>query len=362
MIGQESDGRDRCLMSRWTDKKLREQRISRQRKRRTLARRERERIRRRHLAKSSRRTEKSQQLKGRTIATGYNLTFPAELDFADHLDKALDFFSDLRTLVDEVRPRAIRIDHSALQRISPAAALVLIAEVFRGVEVLDRCRWGGNAAANAEVHELLGEAGYWKYFKGIDWKKSSNKSRQYLQHKTGNRTSGQTVKEVIQHFLPELMVPEESKKVLYPALVECMDNVMKHAYHVRERDQPYYHRWWLLAYRDPATHELSFCFYDQGLGIPKTIRVRFQDRLGPLSAKDSELIAKAVVEGHFSSTRDPTRGRGLPTLKRFIDVARAGELMIVSHKSRCIFSRPLSENSDFDKRFNGTLIIWRLQN
>ena len=33
----------------------------------------------------------------------------------------------------------------------------------------------------------------------------------------------------------------------------------------------------------------------------------------------------------------PSKGRGLPTLKRFIDISVDGELSIVSHASFCVF-------------------------
>jgi anti-sigma regulatory factor (Ser/Thr protein kinase) len=284
------------------------------------------------------------------------------MDFDANLAETIQFFGQFRRLVDELRPSLIRIDHSALQRISPAAALVLISDVVRADSILENCKWRGNAATHPEVHELLGEVGYWKYFHGIEWKRSKSSSREFIQHRFGKLTQGEVVKEVVQHFLPELQVPAESKKALYPALIECMDNVMKHAYLPRDKDKPFYHRWHLLGYRDPSTHEVFFCFYDQGVGIPKTIRVRLRDKMGPISRSDADLIAKAVVEGHYSSTKDPTRGRGLPTLKRFIDAAKSGELMIVTFKSRCIFSRENNDLLNFQQKFCGTLIVWHLRN
>jgi hypothetical protein len=135
---------------------------------------------------------------------------------------------------------------------------------------------------------------------------------------------------------------------------------MKHAYPPDWKGFVH-NRWWLLGYRDSKTHEVSFCFYDQGLGIPKTIRTRFKDKFGRLSASDSDLIVKAVVEGHYSSTKDPTRGRGLPVLKRFIDKSASGRLMIVSRSSRCIFTKAEPITADLKKKFKGTLISWSLQ-
>ena len=321
-------------------------------------------IRKRHRAQyqSTFQGTQSDKVKNSRSVTGYQLSFPAILDFSENFEETLLFFAQLRRLIFKVKPHSIRIDHSALKKVSPAAALVLIAEIVQGSNLLPYCKWRGNSAANEEVRQLLGEVGYWQYFKGVDWKKSPSTSREYIQHRTGVHTVGQVAKELVQHFLPELRVSDESKKALYPAIIECMDNVMKHAYPLADKGKFHFNRWWLLGFRDPQTHEVFFCFFDQGYGIPKTIRVRLKDKFGPLSMSDSQLIVKAVVEGHYSSTKDPTRGRGLPTLKRFIDAAKSGELMIVSHKSRCIFSKSGCLELNFKARFEGTLIIWRLQN
>jgi hypothetical protein len=279
----------------------------------------------------------------------------------DKLEETLLFFSHLRKAICRGRGGVLRINHAPLERITPAAALVLIGELIKGATLNPGCKLRGNVASNSEVFELLGQAGYWSYFAGVEWKPSTNNSRQFLRHQHGRRTSGKTVKELIGHFLPEASLSLEGQKALYPAIVECMDNVMKHAYPLSEARSEFYRQWWLLGYRDSLAHEISFCFFDQGLGIAKTIRTRWRDKFGPLSATDSSLIAKAVIEGHYSSTKDPTRGRGLPTLKRFIDQAKSGELMIVSRKSRCIFSKNGCHEVDFTTKLGGTLIVWTLQ-
>lgn len=300
--------------------------------------------------------------RGTTFRHSFQITFPQSLDFGDALEDTLEFFRHLRVMIGGGRHRVVRIDHSALQKITPGAALVLIAELIKLATLNPGCRLRGNMATNPEVRELLGQVGYWEYFAGFEWKSEANNSKVFLKHRFGNRTSGKTVNELIGHFLPEAKLSGEARKALYTAIVECMDNVMKHAYPIEEMSSHFYCQWWLLGYRDSKTHEISFCFFDQGLGIAKTIRTRLKDRLGPLSADDSALIVKAVVDGHYSSTKDPTRGRGLPTLKRFVDQAEAGELMIVSRQSRCIFWKNNCKEVDFRVKLGGTLIAWTLQN
>ena len=349
-------------------RRIRELRIFKIRHKRTEAQKRRVKRRRRYQVIAKRTgpryaPTRTSNIPGETYRTAFDLRFPQELDFDGNLTETLEFFSRFRRLIHKVKPRIIRIDHGALAKVSPAAALVLIAEIVRGVEILQGCKWYSYGRPKAEAHQLLGEVGYWDYFDQVKWEKSEKESRQFLHHKYGNKTSGLVVKELVEHVLPALRVPQELTKALYPAIIECMDNVMKHAYAQHDEGKPYFQRWWLLGSRNPKTREAYFCFYDQGVGIPQTIRVRYKDLVPLLSDSDSELIVKAVVEGHYSSTKDPTRGRGLPKLKSFIDGAEAGELTIVTHKTRCTFFKNAQPHQlNGSTSLGGTLIVWRLQN
>jgi anti-sigma regulatory factor (Ser/Thr protein kinase) len=173
------------------------------------------------------------------------------------------------------------------------------------------------------------------------------------------------VGELIKHFKPVAKLDQESRPALYEALIECMNNVLEHAYPEKQGAPGELQHWWLLGYRDFAKSEVSFCFYDQGLGIPNTIRTRIKDApwLPFFSRSGSVLIEEAVVRGRYSRTQKPSKGRGLPTLKRFIDVASDGELAILSDRSRCIFhTGKKPERNEFSIGLPGTLITWNIRN
>jgi len=102
--------------------------------------------------------------------------------------------------------------------------------------------------------------------------------------------------------------------------------------------------------------------HDRGVGIPATIRVRFADKFLLITPSDEELIVKAVVSGEYSRTKIPTRGKGLPTLKMFVDESDSGELTIVSGKSLCQFGpRKRVGARQMKHALEGTLIVWALK-
>ena len=120
-------------------------------------------------------------------------------------------------------------------------------------------------------------------------------------------------------------------------------------------------QWWMLAYKNLTDREVRLCFYDQGVGIPNTIRTRLKDRINPWRS-DEDIIIDAVREGCYSRTKESTRGRGLPKLLEIIDGNEfSGDLSIYSDKSYCrFFSSDRYEKQRIVEPVQGTLITWRL--
>jgi hypothetical protein len=256
----------------------------------------------------------------------------------------------------------VLIDPTMLDVITPETALVLIAEMSRAVTChQDVCDFRGREALNKEVHQILGAIGYYDYLEGIDWKPNSNATRKFMVHKTGDCVDGAVAKELIEHFRSTGDLTKEEVAALYNGLVESMTNVLQHAYPKNLRFPHLPNRWWLLGSHDKQKREISFCFYDQGIGIPRTIRTRFKDKF-PAFHSDEDLLIEAVVHGQYSKTQDPTRGKGLPTLKAFFDTHTNGELTIVTHQTKCIFRKgadPVAEQ--MQQSLGGTLVSWTLQ-
>jgi hypothetical protein len=259
----------------------------------------------------------------------------------------------IRTAAKRGKHREIVIDHSALIDLSAAAALTLIAELFMAQYSQPNCTLICKFAKDTAVRDLLGLIGYYKYFPAVRWTPPTGSTRFYLAHRYGEGVDQKAAAELISHLRTVGRLPSSR---LYEALIEGMQNATEWGYGNRLAG---YRRWWLLGYRDSQTGEISYCFYDQGAGIPVTIRKRLKDRVMLLSPTGSQLIRKAVVAGHYSRTRRPTRGRGLPTLKRFVDEAASGRLLIQSRESRCVFTTGKTPHlSDFRQCLQGTLITW----
>lgn len=230
---------------------------------------------------------------------------------------------------------------------------MLIAEMYYAHKVAPGVLLMINMPTNAGVRDLLGQIGYFKYFPKANWTRPDGSSRLYLEHRRGVGVDGEAVRALVNHLKADGALPVAA---FYEALAEGMANAQEWGY---ANAQTGYRFWWLLGYRDSVSGEIAYCFYDQGQSIPRTIKARLRDRARLIAPRGSQLMRKAVVTGHYSRTGKPSRGRGLPTLKRFIDSGKAGELLIQSQECQCIFrtsERPIL--ADFKVGLRGTLISW----
>lgn len=294
------------------------------------------------------------------------IQFPETLDFSLLPEETIAFFKDLRQHISKSKTHRVYVDHSSLKEITPEAALVLMAEMFRAHRLFGDCEKLCVLPNEREVRDLLGQVGYYDYFAPLKktWKPPSGHKRHFFAHRKGTMLEPVVVKGLMALFSEVSALDSEMNSALYEALIECMNNVLEHAYPLTQSRAAKYRFWWMLGYVDTSTRNMSFSFFDQGVGIPRTIRTRWKDSpwLGPLSPTDSELVQTAVLEGGYSSTKRTSKGRGLPTLKRFIDTARDGELSIFANQSMCVFHTD-KEPARHDHAANlpGTLIAWNIR-
>ena len=139
---------------------------------------------------------------------------------------------------------------------------------------------------------------------------------QFKRGDLGDRNAGRLAKELREEI--ETLVGFGIKKhFLFEGLSEAITNVGQHAYPAGEGYQ--IRQWWVSASSDTRARELRVMFYDQGAGIPGTLR---RWKLFELvkeafsSWTDSQKIEAAMEVGRSSSGLSE-RGKGLQNLVEF---------------------------------------------
>lgn len=249
---------------------------------------------------------------------------------------------------------------------APEAAVTIVAEIQRCTEFANaRTTITGTYPASHDVASLLCDVGF---FKALQIKApmlpKAFKKRSYVQIERHNSTIAEVADHLLDCFSEVFNFEGDDRRRLHIALVECMDNVFEHAY-LEDSAKPHLIKeWWLAGYADRVDGTISFSFYDQGAGIPTTIRARQRDRVRKFLTTwtDSDWIQRAVSKG-VSRHKSRRRGHGLETLQEFIHrIDVEGSLVVIANHGLVMFpSTGSSSVSNLTKALHGTLVSWQLR-
>jgi anti-sigma regulatory factor (Ser/Thr protein kinase) len=278
------------------------------------------------------------------------LTAPTRLSFHRNYDEIVSFFSALRDQAAKSQ-RRLTVDFTKIETISPAASLVLTAEVDRWrrlkgmlLRPIDLDKW------NLQVRNTLFQLGF---FELLDIQQPDLRAGQhstnieFIKFRSGHQTDGRLAKELRQ-ALEDIAGPIEAKKYLYTGLTEAMNNAIQHAYPIdRSYRIPVDHRrWWMCGSFDKSRQLLTILFLDQGVGIPATLpRSKHRNEILEflrnfhMRKEDDAALIQAAIEIGRSATELEGRGYGLSEMRRFVDNSIDGHLRILSGSGECIYSK-----------------------
>jgi len=267
------------------------------------------------------------------------------------------------------------VDFSNLKEISTSAALVLTAELSKWDDAIRQRLTPKTETWDAQILRKFYDLGFFELFnksKGLALNdttlvNSNVKFVRYLKGKCGDIEKTIELKEEIIK-----VVGEKVKKwsILQGGLSEAITNVSHHAYPeilgLKEKDK----NWYLTGSYDEVNKVLKIVFYDQGIGIPKSLPVsqiweRLIQALSKLTNSDrkkDEVLLKAAVELDRTSTKENDRGKGLQDLLDFIKERGDGYLSIMSakglYKHEIKDGKTIIKTENFSMPVCGTLIIW----
>ncbi|MDA9817824.1 hypothetical protein N9C35_02150 [Flavobacteriaceae bacterium] len=312
--------------------------------------------------------------------TNIKLTAPENLNLTHDADSTVKFFNEVRK-IESPKIKNFSINFKTLRSISPSAALMLTAEMDRlkivrgtGIKVIDFKKW------DPYIKILLRDMGMYnllripnineKSFKSIE---DCSTEEKFVEFRSGNKVSGMDAvnfRSIIKEITS--FIPEDSN--LQIGLTEAMDNALNHAYPDRYLESSLLKKkqWWMLASFNPSSKKLTVMFYDQGIGIPDSLPVKYTDYFNSLGITDffntshSKLIQISTTVGR-SATKESHRGKGLDQIKSYISNSNIenGYIKIYSNKGKYFYGRDVSfgekeELQDLKQKIKGTLIEWQV--
>lgn len=308
------------------------------------------------------------------------ISLPMQMNFSTHYEVTAATILAIRSLTDHRRAsfggrRLARVEFRNLTRISTSAALVLTAELSKWESLIRRSLRPELAEWNDNILQQFHELGFFSLFDqspirlrapaGVS--DANLRLVRYIRGRCGEVEKARELKKGIHQ-----LVGEDIAKwaFLRCGLDEAVTNVTHHAYpevrSLEEADKP----WYMTGSFNKESRQLKIVFYDQGVGIPRSLPASkiWETVLTALSAyepidrrRDATMI-KAAVEMDRSSTGDEDRGKGLQDLLEFVKQRNDGYLSILSSKGLYKYTMkdgvPSVKSEHFKFPIAGTLIIW----
>lgn len=290
----------------------------------------------------------------------------------------LHFLAAIRTAV-LVRHLEITIDLRPLRRISPAATLLLAAEVERCNYLKPRSVWGYEPIAE-EPQIVLAALGFhdavgsphpasFDEWEGIAKIQSGSSNPADLARKLGQ----------VAALAQAAWADDAFCNRVHGALNEAMTNVIMHAYdpslNLNVADLGEEGRWWVAGFAEPDTDHVWFMALDHGVGIPVSAPARNQDVRNYLAElqmpSDERIIYSVVASEGRSRTGLPQHGKGVPAMIALIkDLAVEGSIWIMSGGGGFLLDKHAADKTSPSRiyempftlpaRMSGTLILWKV--
>lgn len=296
------------------------------------------------------------------------LKAPETLDLANKETRI--FLNNVRQCADDPFC-SLKIDFTGINFITPGCALVFTSELdrlrnIRGkngkLHVVDFKNW------KEEIKYLLYDMGMFDLLNikniPVDFgKKPREKDIIFLKFMSGNLVNPDdvlTFRDILSGIIDSL----PNKKKLKIALDEAMDNVLSHGYpdDFIQGSALKHKMWWMSASVNRKTGTLNVMFFDQGIGIPKSLPKTRPNLLAKiLGMSDSAKIREATHVG-ISQTNQKHRGNGLPQIIEYVtSLNKKAFVRIVSDKGEYIKGNGVPEQlNDNSNGINGTLIEWQI--
>ena len=321
------------------------------------------------LRKQSAQSRPTKQIRGRRAAI--EIVCPREFSLETNFNGVVNTLRKIRQQSTRVRNEGAYVDFRRIRTLSPAAALVLAAELDRWSNILFRSR-----LRTIDVHEwdpnvrrLLNDMGFFDLLEvegpGLPDAPKKGDTR-YVKFRSGRKADGEAIDRLRAEDLEPIAGQLPNRVRLYNAVTEAMTNVVQHAYQHKSRRQA---AWWLSASHD--ARGVTIMIYDQGSGIPATLPRNHRERLrdnffSEDFFRDHARMIQAAHDLSRTRTREPYRGHGLERdVRGYISHIGEGYYRVTSQKGEYLVERSADGSerpilTSHSHPLRGTLIEWRV--
>lgn len=304
------------------------------------------------------------------------LYLPSKMNFSSEYEVTTSNLIAIRKIAGIKKPgkayKLKNVNFDNLSEISTSAALVLTAELSRWDDHIRNMLRPNTTKWDKSILQHFREIGFFDLFT----KNENNEENQsnsplnivkYIKGSCGDASKTRKLKDELVSITKGSI---DKWIILNSGLHEAITNVSHHAYPDSLGCKIIDRNWYLTGSYNKVKKQLKIVFYDQGIGIPRSLPAsKFGEKvlksfslIPYLDRFKDEVLLKAAVEADRTRTLESDRGKGLPDLLDFIKERGEGYLSIMSQKALYKYSmingQEMVKSESFKFPIQGTLIIW----
>lgn len=255
---------------------------------------------------------------------------PSNLSLINNTEEVTAFFDEVKNYIISSQNKRINVyfDLAEVKELTIDAIMYLLA-IIKNLQKygLTKHSFRGNFPNDNKAKEVIIESGFLEYVESSMPK--INKNTNKIAIRTGQSNDNNILKEICDFIIKKTGCTIIATKTLYVMLAEMMFNTFEHAYN---EDSKTIKNWYIFV--EYESSKVKITFMDTGLGIPRTMRRRFKEKI--LSVPEDKLLVSALNGGEFrSQTKLEYRNNGLPTIRQCVEKHVIENLHILSNKAVC---------------------------
>ncbi len=261
------------------------------------------------------------------------------------------FFVLFRAALDSGEAgEAVFLNLADIDEISVDVILVLLAMVNNKQSKVV----AGNSPLKTEPGRLLHRSGFYEHVMSSAPNRRKNGYLGTIAKHSNDIVDNQLASRLVLDASKALYGFEKSIPTVYRILVEAMGNTREWANRQGKE------KWWVLLYCDETERIAKFVFYDNGVGIIRSLRHKLLDFFAKFAFSDVQLIEEIMKEGQgHSRTGLPSRGRGLPAIAKTLTRGDVRSLKLITN---FVFADVANHSyTPLETEFRGTLFYWELK-
>lgn len=282
---------------------------------------------------------------------------PENFSLVDNTEETMTFFVTFSKDIECAKKRTqFFIDSSHVKNVTVDALIYLLAtmENNRQINIKNQYTYLGNFPNHDGAKKVYQESGFTKYVEARNKTLPTNTEKKRIIR--GFQNDPNVAAQFCEFVIEKLGKHRKETMPLFIIFIELMSNVFHHAY-----GENFVKHWYIYA--EHIDDYVRFVFVDTGMGIAKTVRRNFKEKvraLFGLNVKDGDLLSSTFSGDFRTQTNEGYRGNGLSTVRQRVYTGPFKQFEAISGSGKCLIGIDGNKHEyllsyNYDNAIHGTL-------